>query len=380
MSDEPQQQPYPQSTAPENGANPEQQEREWVQVPQPTTSPAPSHKSGGKMLAITAMALGLVALLSAVIAGLYMRSGLFFAGALGLAAIVVGIIALVKRSRPKSAGVSGIITGVLSLLVAFVMAVVGVFSFAIDLLNDIDSTEITEEWVPDDEQESLVKWPANMASGGILFTAESGAPAPREAAPLEQGMTPTPNEVHRTEGKNDIQVYFDYSCPYCAGFEAHNGAFLEEKLLEGASIEITPLSFLDSEQVGPFFSSRAAGALACVVDGQPAKAWDTHRALLSDDMRALFDADGVTNEEIVSVLDAQTGGLDSAAVDCIASDRFATFAKALSSWAIANPIPHAVDSSLRVKSVPFVLVNGVLFEGDPTDPAEFAAFYEEQTN
>ena len=217
-----------------------------------------------------------------------------------------------------------------------------------------------------------------MASGGIVFTSHSGDPLPDQSSPLEPGTVPAPSAVDRATS-NDLLIYVDYRCPHCLSFEEANSALLEQALADGASIEIVPLSFLDRASEGAYYSSRAAGAIACLADSQPEAAWAGHSALLSPQVQPAAGP-GLSNDELVSVLESASGGLNSVAADCITSERFVGFAQALNSWVFANPVPNALDSSLSVQGTPLVLVNGEPYRGEPSDARAFASFYEEHTN
>ena len=96
------------------------------QAPPPYAENQPHSNTGGSGMAITALVLGVLALLSSwtVIGGIL----------LGLAAVIVGLIALSKirqrRASGKAMAIIGIITGVLGLAVS-----VGLIAIGASLLN-----------------------------------------------------------------------------------------------------------------------------------------------------------------------------------------------------------------------------------------------------
>lgn len=116
----------------------------------------------------------------------------------------------------------------------------------------------------------------------------------------------------------------------------------------------------------------------CVVDGQPEAAWAAHSRLLSPETQPLENTPGLDNDEIAAVLEDATGGLSPAVSECVTTGRFTSFASALGGWALSVPVPNAVDPELTVAGTPFVIVNGVPYEGSPTDPEAFLAFLAEQ--
>src|SRR5690606_11341051 len=130
--------------------------------------------------------------------------------------------------------------------------------------------------------QSLIEWPANMENGGIIFEQGTDSPGVRASDHVAPGNSPTAPSVDRDSGVADVIVYLDYRCPYCMQFEEANGAFLEAALASGAAtVQVVPLTFLD--RIDPTaYSSRAAGAMACLADSQPDAAWRAHAALLSE--------------------------------------------------------------------------------------------------
>jgi hypothetical protein len=314
------------------------------------------------------MALGLVALLTAAVSAFYFSFFALLGALLGIVAIVLGIVALVKRSRPAAASVTGLVAGALAVIVAFVA---GILALGALLSSDAPSSDEGSGWSPETEQEEvLLEWPANMATGGVVFEqGESSDPVVRSSGAPADGV-PETSSVDREGDVADIMLYFDYRCPHCIDFEDANGALLTDLVSSGAAtLEIVPLSFVDST-----YSPPMAGALACVVDGQPEGAWAAHTALLGTETRV---ADP-TSEVLVSVIDSAIGGIDPAVSDCIETQRFVPFIRGLDTWVTSNPVPNALDASLRVTGTPLVVVNGVPYPGAPSDGAAFTQFIEDQ--
>lgn len=365
--------PAPQPAAPQ-----------WIPVaPQhPYAAPA-QQPATGRALALAAMAVGLVALLTAVVSALYFRPAAGIGAALGLAAAVLGVIALVKRQRPLPASISGLVAAALAILVALAS---GMFALGAALMPSLPAADPetdgpgTNETTPPDSG-SAIEWPANMANGGIVFElAETDGIEPVRSDPLEPGTAPQPTQVQRDGSQNDVLIYVDYRCPFCMQFEEQNSELLGSAVSEGnTTVQVVPLTFLDRASAGSYYSSRAAGAVACLADQQPEAAWPAHVALLSAELQPEEGIAGPTNEELIASLDRATGGLSAAAKECITGERFVPFASALNDWVFANPIPNAENAGMRVSSTPTVLVNGVPYPGDPADGEAFRAFFEAQT-
>lgn len=356
---------------------------QWIPVPPPNPYAQAGSGRPGKGLGITSMAVGLVALLTAIIAAAYFAPAAFIGGFFGLIAVVLGIIALVKKQRPKGTWITGLVAGGIAMLLGLVIGALGVGTMALQALGASPGGTLRDSLEPGTESKpgeaeprpSLIEWPANMATGGIVFGEWL---EPMRSAPLEPGEAPEISEVDRGSGVLDIRVYVDYRCPYCGIFEQTNGPMLSELVHGGAAtLELVPLTFLDKASQGSYYSSRASAAVACVVDGQPESAWAAHSTLLAPEVQPREGGTGQTNEELFAILDRSTGGLSASVEDCITTERFVPFAQALTSWVFSNPVPNAEDPELQVNATPFVVVNGIPYEGNPGDSEAFTVFLSE---
>lgn len=369
------------------------QQPEWIAVSPPHPYSDGTARPGSKAYAILAMALGLVALLTAVISGLYSTPPAQVGWALGIAATAIGTVALVKRSRPTAAGAIGLVSGVLAIAVALYLPTLTTNTAGGEApggdsqagVSDDGSAQPSEtEWQPGDPQDTLVDWPANTASGSILFElsgeGDSVSISVRPSDPLASGDTPQPVEIDR-DRIADVKVYVDYRCPHCLQFEENNGEFLTGLLTSAAAtVELVPLTFLDRNDASAY-SSRAAGLTYCVVDGQPEAAWVAHQTLLSSGVQPT-GPETPSNEALLEFVDAaltasQAAELSPAVRDCVVTGRFAPFARALNDWVFLNAVPNATDESLRVQGTPLVLVNGEVYSGQPHDAQAFEAFFEQ---
>lgn len=350
---------------------------QWVSVPPEHPYAAGQRGPAGRGLAIASMALGLAALLTTIVAGIYAPVFVVLGALIGLAAVVIGIIAAVRRQRPRGAGFVGLGAGTLAVIAA---AAVGALSLSVLLTPELPELGTGSEVAPGPAPEgnaSAIEWPANMATGGIVF-GPGLQPAPSD--PLQPGTAPQPAEIGAAGERADVVIYLDYRCPYCMLFEEANGELLADAAESGdITVEVVPLNFLDRVSAGSEYSSRAAAAVACVVDQQPDRAWSAHAALLTASFQPAEGIPGPTDDELIAELDRATGGLDRGAQSCITERRFVPFVKALNDWVFANPIPNARQSDQRVSGTPTVLVNGVTYTGDPADGASFRAFFSEQT-
>lgn len=246
--------------------------------------------------------------------------------------------------------------------------------------EEVDQVEEPEQDDPEAGSGSAdFTWPANMSTGGIIFTGtgeEPGIDVVRSDAPHEE-TAPASRDAEEIGEREIIHIYVDYRCPHCANFEAVNNDTLEQVIENGASaVEMHPLSFLDRVDQNDYYSSRAAAAVSCVASEQPGDAWTAHATLADPEFQPAGNGVGHSNEEIISTLDSAVGGLDGATHTCISEERLVPFVQALNEWWFSQPVPGTSD--VIVQGTPFAVVNGVPYEGDPADGAAFAAFLETQ--
>lgn len=349
----------------------------WVQVPVNPYSAGRQRAQGGKLFATLAMSFGLAALMTAVVSALYSPVLAWVGVMFGLVALMFGVIALARRQHPRAGSIVGVAGGALGVLGGLV--VTGVVFSGLVAPSTAEPTgmtdEITAEWTPDQEPQALIEWPHNMASGGVVF-AGPGAPVARSSEQPAAGTAPKPAAVNRGT-TTDVLIYVDYQCPNCANFEQTNGDFLERVLAEGnTTVEVVPLTFLDSKNETSYYSSRAAATLACVADAQPQTAFAVHRALLSPGLKPQ-SSDGLSNDEIITRLSSAGVPLDQSTQECIQRERFVAFVQALNQWSFANPVPNALDQESRLQGTPSVFVNGNFYDGSDVDAAAFEAFFAE---
>jgi len=369
-------------TSPETQGN-QPAEPQWIAVPPPHPGAAggAAGSAPGSGLAISAMALGLLALLTVVISGLYFGYGAIAAGILGVAAIVLAVMAGTRQQRPKQARIVGIVGGTLSVVASIVLGTLmftghmtsgGLGSEA--ATNDTQQPQQggdgnsqqggTGSQDQGSEQESLLQWPANMETGGIHFVQGPNGPTAALSDPLKAGTAPLTPSVDRVNGPADILLYIDYRCPHCVDFEAANAKKLEELVSSGAAtLDIRPMSF-----VSPF-SVSVTNAMMCVVDSRPEDAWKAHLTLMGKNTQLI-----ATPTALSAALDTALGGISSGLKSCIESDQFKPLASALSQWYLTSGVPNANDPNLELRGTPLAVVNGDAYTGNPADPAAFAAF------
>jgi protein-disulfide isomerase len=204
--------------------------------------------------------------------------------------------------------------------------------------------------------------PRNMRSDGIVLGA--GFVAARTPA-LTPGEAPVPSG---SDGIG-IRLYVDYVCPYCRLFEETNGAYIAGLVATGdVSLEIHPISIMDSSSQGTKYSTRAANAAACVADIAPDQFYDYHAALFANQPQE--GTPGLADEELARLASGFEN--EEQIASCIADRRFAGWVGDASVRAFRGPLPDADVE--KVTGTPTVIVNGLKYEGPVDDPAAFRAF------
>ena len=212
--------------------------------------------------------------------------------------------------------------------------------------------------------------PLNMQSDGALISAPSGEITTVTTDAILAGEEPVATVPVEDDGVADIVVYVDYLCRFCGQFETTNGEQIEALVAEGsATLEIHPLSFLDSASRNTEYSTRAANAVACVANFDPNSVLAVNTALFADQPEENTTA---LDDDALKSLVAGAGADNEAIATCIDDRTFGDWVSEATDRALEGPLPNAnIDS---VAGTPTVLVDGVQYGGALDDPDAFAAF------
>src|SRR5690554_5877690 len=145
--------------------------------------------------------------------------------------------------------------------------------------------------------------PANMLSDGIRIGENFDA----ELTPgLRPSATPVP-APENPEGIIAIQMWVDYLCPLCGGFERANQELLESLVGDGAAtIEIHPIAILDRLSSGTKYSTRAANAAACVANSSPHQFFDFNTLMFEH--QPAQDSSGLSDDAMIEI--ARSAGVE----------------------------------------------------------------------
>ncbi len=141
-----------------------------------------------------------------------------------------------------------------------------------------------------------------LAIGGIAFAVQSGRDTTGQAATPPAGAVDTygvplgPDDAPVT-----VEVYEDFLCPFCGDFEASASESLEEYAEAGdVQVQYKVVAFLDPLSEGTDYSTRAANAVAVVLDeaGRD-EAVEMHEALFAN--QPAEETPGLSDEQLVEL-------------------------------------------------------------------------------
>lgn len=106
-------------------------------------APAPTAPSGSKGMAVTALILGIVAIVGSPIPFLNFGSPAF-----GIVALILGIIVVMKKKPGKGMGMTGLILGAVSIVLSVILGIV----YSIGFLALLGDSEVTTDTTISEEQ------------------------------------------------------------------------------------------------------------------------------------------------------------------------------------------------------------------------------------
>jgi protein-disulfide isomerase len=164
----------------------------------------------------------------------------------------------------------------------------------------------------------------------------------------------------------NIIIYQDMQCPACQAFEVPNMPQIRELVNAGKyTLELHPISFLDGASANEY-SSRSASAVLCVAEKSPDNFFAYNEALMVN--QPAEGTAGLSNEQL-SQLATQIGVTEQPALDCIAKNTWASWAKAKSNE--ISSLGKVPGTNVEFAGTPTVVVNGEKYDGEISNPAMF---------
>jgi protein-disulfide isomerase len=212
--------------------------------------------------------------------------------------------------------------------------------------------------------------PLNMLSDGIVITGDGTTTSTVSTAALQPDDEPVATDVSESSGIANIVIYLDYLCPYCGDFENTNAEQIASWVTSGAAtLEVHPISILDSQSQGSEYSTRAANAASCVANFDPDNFLAVNTSLFAN--QPAEATTGLTNDELTELVAAAGADGDDVA-SCISDGTFSEWVAASTDRALEGPLPNTEVAA--VTGTPTVLVNGSQYSGALDDPDAFSTF------
>lgn len=151
-------------------------------------------------------------------------------------------------------------------------------------------------------------------------------------------------------GKPVVEIHLDFMCPHCGEFENINAADMKTMVEdEEATVHLVPRRFMDSQSSSGDFSSRAANALVCVYEDDPANVLGFQQSMFAN--QPTQGTAGASNEEIWGF--AQEAGASESVKSCIDGRTY-------QGWVRQVADPYGEESG---GGTPYVEINGEKYEG-----------------
>lgn len=213
--------------------------------------------------------------------------------------------------------------------------------------------------------------PANMISGGAVFTSVDGKAKIVETPAMAKGADPVPTDPKKLDAPARIVSYLDFGCEFCKAFEDANSQQIEQMVAAGdATLEVQPVAI-----TGPY-AVRSGSAMSCVAAKQP----DSFFAILRTMYANQPDEGGtLTNQEILDMWSGAGIEASSELKSCVEAERYSDWIQTrtevvASDPAVANPETGGFGT-------PTIFVNDERYTPkDLGDPAEFKKFVEDNSD
>lgn len=186
-----------------------------------------------------------------------------------------------------------------------------------------------------------------VAVGGIVWWSNSQATSPG-AAPESTAINAETGAIAVGDGDDTVDTYVDFMCPICGNFEQVYGETLDELSADGTiTLNLHPISILDSRSQGTAFSTRSANAAYCVAEEDPANALPFFQAMFAN--QPSEGTPGLDDAAIIAI--AEGVGAGESAASCITDGTYTRFVEALTQ---ETPVQEGATGV----STPTIVVNG----------------------
>lgn len=150
-------------------------------------------------------------------------------------------------------------------------------------------------------------------------------------------------------GEPVLEIHLDFMCPYCGQFEEINGEDLQTIVEnEEATVHLVPRRFLDTASTTGDYSTRAANALVCVYEDDPANTLEFQQLMFAN--QPAEGSAGLTHEEIWSY--AEQAGASAEVKSCMSEGTY-------NQWVRQVSDPYGEENG---GGTPYIEINGEQFQ------------------
>ncbi|GAA5200664.1 DsbA family protein [Microbacterium jejuense] len=150
----------------------------------------------------------------------------------------------------------------------------------------------------------------------VLNNAAAPKPLPTEVnTPSASNIDAETGAIHVGDGADNLATYVDFMCPICGQFESTFGEQIDGLVSDGSiTLDIHPISILDSQSQGTQYSTRAANAMYCVAVADADKSLPFLQQMFAQ--QPTEGSKGLTNKEMLAIAsDVGVSGIDSCVND-----------------------------------------------------------------
>ncbi len=182
--------------------------------------------------------------------------------------------------------------------------------------------------------------------GGVVVWMNMASKDPG-TLPESSGIDKETGAIVVGDAENTFDLYLDFMCPICGDFEELYGDEILSLVDDGTmTLNIHPITILDRYSQGTEYSTRAANAMYCVADADPAAAVGFMQALFSD--QPSENTEGLSNAQLI---DIAKGVTSEDVASCIDDGTFTQFATAMTEKTPVQPGASGIGT-------PTIAING----------------------
>lgn len=185
-----------------------------------------------------------------------------------------------------------------------------------------------------------------LVIGGVVWFANSQSTSPG-TVPESSAVNGDTGAIAVGSGDQTVDTYIDFMCPVCNSFEQAYGPTLQQLTDDGTiTLNVHPISILDSQSQGTQYSTRAANAAYCVAVDDPANVPAFVKALYAQQPKE--GTSGLDDATLGTI--AQNAGASDAVTSCITDGTYTKYVTAMT-----KKTPSQTGSGI---STPTIAING----------------------